>query len=285
MRIVVIAKARERHAGERQVGDGEDGEVRQRRPQAGLGVVERRVDRLQGRAEGEQRRDRADDVVEPGGHGPGGHEGQEGDRQGEQEGQQRGGAHLARQRADRDAERAEADRAAGQRDQPEREAPPVEVHEDADAAEHDEGDREGARRGQRHLLTQQPQARDEPAHEPPERVLLALEGEHARGQQDGDEHERDGHRDRHREGVQRRAVARDHRALDRQRLADGGQHLVGQAEVLDGDLREVDDLLDVARLLGVRAAACVSVRSSAALERSRPEDVELLAQQRELRRP
>ena len=47
--------ARERH-----VGDGERGEVRQRPQAEAAGVVERGVDRLQRRAEGEQRRDDAD---------------------------------------------------------------------------------------------------------------------------------------------------------------------------------------------------------------------------------
>jgi hypothetical protein len=104
-------------------------------------------------------------------------------------------ADVARQRPDHKQEGGHSyDRASGESREPEGEAPPVECDEDPDSAQHDEGDHEGARRGQRHLLTQQLEARDQPAHEAAERVLLALEREHAQGQQDGDEHERDGHR-------------------------------------------------------------------------------------------
>ena len=50
-------------------------------------------------------------------------------------------------------------------------------------------------------------ARDEPAHEPAERVLLALQRQQAGGQQQRDEHQRDRHRDRDGERARARSVA------------------------------------------------------------------------------
>ena len=97
---------------------GQHGEVHERDADRGRGAVDGRVERLQGGLEGKHERDRADRVVEAAGHRPGGDEREEGERQRQQEGQQRGGAHLARERADRHAERAERERAEGERHEP-----------------------------------------------------------------------------------------------------------------------------------------------------------------------
>ena len=74
----------------------------------------------------------------------------------------------------------------------------------ARARQHQQADHQRADRRQAGLLDQQPGARDQPAHEPREGVLLALERQRAGGQQQRDEHERDRHRERDRERAERR---------------------------------------------------------------------------------
>jgi hypothetical protein len=81
------------------------------------------------------------------------------------------------------------------------------------------------RREQR-LLAEQRERRDEPAAQPLERVLLALERQRAGREQEADEHQRHGHRDRDRVVVQRRAVAADHLLADDDRRAHGADHLL-----------------------------------------------------------
>src|ERR1700730_13058074 len=66
------------------------GEVGERDPQARAALVDRRVDRLQRRLEGEDRGDDADHVIESGGDRALGHEGEEDEREGDEQGQQRG---------------------------------------------------------------------------------------------------------------------------------------------------------------------------------------------------
>ena len=68
-----------------------------------------------------------------------------------------------------------------------------------------------------------------PAGEARERVLLALQRDAAGRQQHAHEHQRNAHRDDHRERVQRRAPAVQQRALDLDRLADRRQHVLGEA--------------------------------------------------------
>ena len=99
--------------------------ARARPADAGEDSVDGGVERLQGRLEGEHERDHADRVVEPAADRARGHEREEGERQREQEGEQRGGAHLARERADRHARaRRRRARRAASAEQPQRRARP-----------------------------------------------------------------------------------------------------------------------------------------------------------------
>jgi hypothetical protein len=79
-------------------------------------------------------------------------EGEERDGQGEQHGEQRGRPDLARQSAERGAERREGDRARRERQHPERRADPVEPDEGRQSGQHGEPHDGGAARGQQDLL-------------------------------------------------------------------------------------------------------------------------------------
>ncbi|HEV2785606.1 MAG TPA: hypothetical protein VGV67_04400 [Solirubrobacteraceae bacterium] len=209
-------------------------------------VVDRVVDRVECGLEGKQRRDHADDVVQQRRDAAAGHEREERQRQREHERQQRCGAHLARERADRDAERREGDPAGGDRDDPQRHAAVVQRHEGADPEQHRERDEKRAAGRQDDLAGQQPPARHEAARQARERVLLALERQQARGEQDADEHQR--HRDGERDGerVKRRAPAAEDRLGDLHRPLDRVEHVGDATDVRDADAGEALQRLELA---------------------------------------
>src|SRR5665213_499997 len=210
-------------------------EVRERDGESRGGLVDGRVERLEGGLEGEDERDRGDRVVETAGDRPRGDEREEGEGQREQEGKQRGGAHLAGERADRDAERTEGEGAEGERRQPEGDARPVEADERADAGEHREGEQERAGRGEERLLGQQSLPRYEAAQKTGKRVLFALERDAAGGEEHADEHQRDADGDDDGERVEGRAAAVEERAVDGDRLADGREDGLREGKILGGE--------------------------------------------------
>ena len=89
-----------------------------------------------------------------------------------------------------------------------------------------ERDRGPDDRGQRDLLAEQKLSGDEAAPQTRERSLLALEREHAGGEQDADEHQRDGDGHSDRVVVERRAAAGEHLLVDTDRGGNGADHLL-----------------------------------------------------------
>ena len=123
---------------------------------------------------------------------------------------------------------------------PEREAAPVEVHEQAEAREHQQAHRPPSTRPRAPAFSdEQPGLRHQAAHQPRERVLLALERERAGRQQQRDEHQRHGRRasaTANDVSEVRAAVQRPWPSPDR--LAHDGQHVVRERQVLARELRE-----------------------------------------------
>ena len=214
--------------------------MEQRPADAGAGGVEGARHRFQRRLEGEERGEDANDVVEPGADGAGGDEREQGDRQRDHEGEQRDGAHVARRRPERGARGAEARRAEQDRRQPEAEAAPVEADEDLHPRQHQQGDEQADRDAQADLLGEQGRARDEPAGEPREGVLLALQGERAGDQQQGDEGQGQRRRDGDREDFQRWRGGADRVLVDGDRLRQPVDQGRGDVEVVAGQGGEAD---------------------------------------------
>src|SRR5438874_451874 len=134
---------------------GERGrEKRQVKQRAGdpARLAEGRLERVERRLEREGGGDAPDHVVKPGRDRARGHQGEHRDRDGGHEGEQGRGADLARERAHRHAERAEAERPERERCHPEAEPAPGELDEDRQPREEDEPDGEGADGGEDDLL-------------------------------------------------------------------------------------------------------------------------------------
>jgi hypothetical protein len=208
-------------------------------------VVKRRVHGVERRLERKERRDHLDRLVQATRHRTRRHQRQERDRQRQHEREQRRRADLARDCPERDPHGAERHRPTPQRREPEREAAPVQVNEQGQAGHHHERHDERAGGRETDLLDEQ----RAPAHEAPdesaERVLLALERERSRRQEQRDEHERHAHRDGDGERAERRRAALHHRRVHLDRLADRGEHVVREADVLLSERGELDDLVDL----------------------------------------
>ena len=202
------------------------------------------VERLQGGPERERARDHADDVVERLVDRARRDQRERRDRQRDHERGQRRRADLARDPADGDPHRPERRRAERERDEPQRPADEVEPDQRGQDAEHHRGDHERHQRGERDLLRHEAGAADQPAHEPAERVLLALERQHPGRQQQRDEHHRRDHRDLGRERAQRRVGSGDDDPLDLHGLADRGEDRLREVEVVGREAREARDLLE-----------------------------------------
>ncbi len=143
------------------------------------------------------------------------------------------------------AEGGEAGAAGDDRGDPEREPPPVEIDEETEAGEHQERDDDGDDDAEQDLLAEQRRLRDEPAGQPRESVLLALEGERAGDEQDGHEHQRDRRGDGDRERIEARGAAGDDLLVDLDRLRDRVQQVAGGAEVLGGEVAEADHRVEL----------------------------------------
>ena len=243
--------------------------ARPRRRCAGDGAVDGRVERLQRGLEGKHERDRADHVVQPA-------------RRPRPLGRARGtpaaataGTPAATRRAPRARARRSRCRAPRTRARRTRARPatarraPSRAPRRRRPRQHRERHHERAPRRQQRLLRQQRLPRDQPADQPRERVLFALQRDAAGGEQHADEHQRDAHRDDHREGVQRRAPAVDERALDRDRLADGREHVLAEPEVVRREFGERGDPFERRAVAGPAACARSTSRSRRGIARGR----------------
>ena len=226
-------------------------------------------------------RDRADHVVEGGRHRARRHERQERERQGEHEGEQRGRAHLARERADRQPERGERERRRPRARRARAGSGPSRAPRTGRARPASAGRPRTEQTAARPAFSSSSAgARHEPAHEPREGVLLALERERAGRQQQRDEHQRDRHRERHRERAERGGAA-----LERASPSPGSarpprparrpRRRGSRAPARANSITWSTSLA----LAASRAAARCAPRAGSRSERSRPEHVEVLAQE------
>ena len=203
-------------------------------PRRGAGGVEGARHRIQGGVEREDGADHLDHVEEAGAHGARLDQRDEGDRKRDHEGQQRAGADVARRPPPIAAPNAaKAGAARHDRHYDGREAAPVDVHEQRQAGEHQQG------HATRERATPSPifsPSRARSPHQSPDQsrvgVLLPLQRQRTGDQEHGHEHQRHGRGDGDRERVEARRRARDDLLLDLDRVRDRGEQRLGQVEVL-----------------------------------------------------